>query len=45
MPIEQAWLLKGFVLAHNAPAEIVAAAEAVIAEISRGVGNDGNSLS
>jgi hypothetical protein len=36
MRIEQAWLLKGFVLAHNAPAAIVEAADAVIADLSRG---------
>lgn len=34
MAIEQAWLLKGFVLAHNAPPEVVEAAEAVIATIT-----------
>lgn len=36
MGIEQAWLLKGFVLAHNAPSQMVAAADAVIEALSRG---------
>ena len=37
MAVEQAWLLKGFVLAHNAPAAVVEAVEAVIAELSKGM--------
>ena len=34
MLIEHAWLLKGFVLAHGAPAPVVAAVDLLIAGIA-----------